>query len=235
MPASLYTAILYPHIALGFVGLGSFWGAACFRKGSTRHIQCGVIFYWSMIFVAITAFLMAITVILDPTTIHSNQPARASQEFALFLTYLGILSMTCVVNGRAYDRHQSDLRRIGSPQFITLNGLTALSAVLILLYGIATGNILFIALSIPGLHVGQKNLRYMRTVKTTQPSPRDWFFAHFGEMIGGGIAVHTAFLAGGGSRFLPEVLHNLGWWLWLVPSVVGLIAIRILNRRFGEI
>ena len=66
----------------------------------------------------------------------------------------------------------------------------------------------------------------------------EWVIAHLGNLLGAGIAAHTAFLVFGGSSFLSQwVSDDMRIWLWVAPSAIGGMAIAVLGaiyrRRLG--
>ena len=58
-------------------------------------------------------------------------------------------------------------------------------------------------------------------------------YAHLEGMIGGGIGIHTAFVAGGGTRFLPKFLLDLGWIAWVLPSILGIMAMEYYKQKIS--
>jgi hypothetical protein len=79
-------------------------------------------------------------------------------------------------------------------------------------------------------------LRQMLTPPTERMA---WYYAHMGNMIGAGIAFHTAFLVFGSNRLFSYELPGL-WRIvpWILPAAIGIPANRILESRyrakFGE-
>ena len=76
---------------------------------------------------------------------------------------------------------------------------------------------------------------------TRAPSERMWwYYAHLGNMIGAGIAFHTAFMVFGANRFVSMDLPGF-WQLvpWVLPTAIGLpIQYRLertQRRRFGTL
>jgi hypothetical protein len=51
-------------------------------------------------------------------------------------------------------------------------------------------------------------------------------------MIGSGIALHTAFIAGGGSRFMPNFIQELGWVSWVIPTLLFQPILLGLKRKW---
>ena len=58
---------------------------------------------------------------------------------------------------------------------------------------------------------------------------------HIQGTIISGIAAYTAFFAFGGSRFLMGVLHLPQQWMilpWIAPSLLGIIYMRYMKRKY---
>jgi hypothetical protein len=208
-----------PHYVLGFLALLCFWVPVVARKGGKVHRVAGVGFVISMLLTALTSFLMAGAALLDPALIHPHRSPESSRVAALFLSYLGVVSVVMVHNGWAVVRLKRQPARLRAGWRVGLNVVALISAAAMLLYGFLRGAPLLCAMSPIGFLVGRS---YLNTLKAFDAGIKTaWLHEHIGAMCTGGIAVHTAFIAGGGARFLPAWVGGLGWWVWLVPTAVG--------------
>ena len=81
-----------------------------------------------------------------------------------------------------------------------------------------------IALSLVGISIGFISFRHdKREIRY-----------HIENMIGAGIGIHTALLVGGGNKLLPSFLTNLGWYSWVLPSVIGIVASKLITKKFNK-
>ena len=97
-------------------------------------------------------------------------------------------------------------------------------------------SIVLLALSPVGFMQGKTMIEHM-----TRPAGERmaWFYSHVGNMIGAGIAFHTAFAVFGSGRIIGYELPG-AWQVvpWVLPAAIGIPANRILERKyrakFGE-
>lgn len=225
---TLHALLMWPHIGLGFVALVAFWVPVATKKGGVAHRSAGRVFNASMLAVSFSAFGMSALSLSLPELIHEGVPVERVRTFALFLSYLGLVSVVIVHNGWATARRHRDPTALLRPWRRALNiGLIVASAASVI-YGVVTSSIVMAALSPVGFLTGKSWLDFEKRID----EPRAWFFEHMSAMLAGGIAVHTAFLAGGGTRFLPDAISSLGWKMWLAPTAVGVPAIIIWSKRY---
>ena len=171
---------------------------------------------------------MASVTLLAPHLAHPGAAPERARSGAIFLSYLGVVSIIVVANGLAFARHKRDPTALLSTPRRALNWTGIALSLVVLGLGIWRSEIVLIAMSPVGLLASRKYPTHARAVAD---DPRAWMVGHMSAMLVAGIAVHTAFLAGGGRTFLPDFLADLGWWLWLVPTFVGTPAILWVERR----
>jgi hypothetical protein len=217
-----------PHYVLGFLALLCFWVPVVARKGGRVHRVAGVGFVISMLLTALTSFLMAGAALADPVLIHPHRSPGSSRVIALFLAYLGVVSVVMVHNGWAVVRLKRQPARLRAGWRVGINYAALVGSAAMLLFGLWRGAPLLAAMSPIGVLTAKSYLDTLKALDTGDKAA--WLREHIGAMCTGGIAVHTAFIAGGGARFLPAWVGGLGWWVWLVPTAVG-VPLTILAQR----
>lgn len=228
------------HIVFGFTGLVAFWIPAAARKGGRVHVRAGRVFEWAAYIVAGTAVLNALgrfgVAFARGARIEENEAAFG---FAIFLAYLGILTFAGVRHAVRAVRTKGDWDAMRTPAHTALAVLSILGSIVVFVYALAVWSgvsLVLLALSPIGILGGREMLSQVRN----PPDERmGWYYVHAGNIIGAGIAFHTAFLVFGSSRFIPFELPGL-WQLvpWVLPAAIGIPVSHTLEtryrRRFGE-
>jgi hypothetical protein len=113
-----------------------------------------------------------------------------------------------------------------------LHASNVLVALPLLVLGVRDGVPLFVIFGVLCFVTGATDLR---SLWRPSPDPRYWLYAHLNGMIATGIAAHTAFLALGAVRLVPQ-LYALSPALygipWIAPTVIGFVAITLLQRHY---
>lgn len=239
---TLHSMLVGSHIAVGSVALALFWVPALARKGSPLHVRAGKYYAVAMYFVSITAFVASIIVLADPLGIRRPgeifEPERAAalaarfRMFSLFLLMLSVLVFTSLRHGIAALRERQSPGTLSRPGHKALIAALALLALIVGTLGIVEGQLLLIIFGGIGLAASWGMFRDLRL---KQPSASELVVAHLNGLIGSGIGAYTAFFAFGGSRFFSDLLP--GQWQvvpWVLPAIVGTLAINRLARRFGK-
>lgn len=236
----VHSILLYLHIAVGVVALMIFWIPVVGKKGSLNHKRYGLAYMWCMYTIAISATLMSIMVLLAPTYFKADMLAGARYpEAALNMVYgawtlllvLSLLTFNSVHQGRIALVTKTD-RSYARKPYNVLVPIALLVAAAVLLGMTIAGHlnaILGYVFSIGGMISALQSLRYAFAKRV---APNAWLLEHLGSMLGSGIGVYTAFFAFGG-RYL---LSHLGEWqlvLWILPGVLGGIAIHFWSRRYA--
>lgn len=217
------------HLAAGITALVLFWIPAVAPKGGPLHRRVGLVYVWAMWGVLATGLPLALMFFM-----------RGQWFFGGFLAYLAIITGTGLWAARAVLRHKADAASFRTPAHAATgvaNLLAALGVLALALFAPMWDEVrpLFFAFSIIGLFAAWETWRFFRAPPTDR---RWWWYEHLGNMIGTGIAGHTAFAAFGARALFPELGLD-GWGLipWLGPTVVGVTATAWLNahyrRRFG--
>ncbi len=204
--------LLILHITAGCVALMSAPVAMAVGKGNTLHRRAGILFFWSMTLVFITALLLSLV---------SFQP---------FLLMIAVLSYYAVVSGyRAlYHKKLHASKSVIKPIdwfALVVNGVTNLAFVIwgiTLLDEMQGIGILAIVFGTLGSMMSVSNIiSFVR-----QPSDKMyWLYAHINGFVIGYIACTTAFSVTV-IDFIP------GIWAWLWPTIIGSPLIAFWIRRY---
>jgi len=216
-----YDIALKSHVALGVLALSAFWTTALLRKGTRLHRRIGSTYLVAMIGVMLTALPLA-----------GGAFAAGRTVTGVFLLYLVLITATAVwIAWRAVRDRQSVRVYIGT-WYRPLAWVNLSSGVLVLLMGIFFGETLLWGMSLIGLVVGVRMLRFAAHPPTT----RDWWLKpHYIGMTASGVASHIAFLNIGLQRMVsPNLAAAAHYFAWFGPVVAAVIAIVWLDRRYGR-
>lgn len=235
------------HVACGFFALVALWVPLLAKKGGRWHVRVGWVYVVAMTVVVVTALGASGLAFADPLGVEGIRPAEHTQDeitayverrrmFAVFLSYLAVLTFTAGWHGLQALHHKSNPTEMRTPLNLALYGVTSLSSVVVLALGIQLGEVLLLALSPIGALIGVGAIRYV----SKPPSRRmAWWYEHMESMITTAVAANTAFLVFGANRLLPfDFQSGFGVVVWLLPAAIGTAAISLLTRkyerRFGE-
>lgn len=234
----LHTLLVYTHIAIGAIALVLFWAPVLARKGSATHVRPGRVYVVCMYAVVISAFAASLMVLADPLAIRAPglsfdaQEAAARAEryrmFSLFLLMLSVLVFASLRHGIAALRARRNPEVIRSPVHRTSLVALGIVAVAVLFLGVRAGHILLMIFGGIGTAAA---IGMFRDTLRRNPTPRDYVMMHLDGLIGTGIGAYTAFFAFGGSRLFADIL--VGQWqvvAWVLPAIIGSIAIQRLKR-----
>lgn len=233
---SLFDGIRWIHIVVGFTGLVAFWIPAFARKGGTLHTRVGRVFEWAAYIVAGSATFNAlgrgIHALADGATLEAN---RGEFGFLLFLAYLGIVTLASVRHAVRSVRVKADYGSLRTPFNFALAVLSIAGSLLVIAYALLVWSgvsIVLLALSPIGIGQGTQMISQMRTPPTERMG---WYYAHLNNILGAGIAFHTAFLVFGSSRLVPFELPGI-WQVvpWILPAAIGIPASRRLEARYRK-
>ena len=225
--ASVLQALVWIHVAAGFVGIAAFWFPVLSRKGGATHVRFGKVFYWCAYVVTLTAIAVAIGRGLSYQAQGLGvAEAPESYAFALLLGYLGLATFAIVRHGRRVITTRRGPDALHQPLDYALAWASIAGSVAAIWMAVAvwTPSVspILLGLSPIGLITGRLALRTLRNPTVE----RAWFFSHLGSMIGGGIAFHTAFLVfGAQSLFEYQIESAFAILVWLGPTLVGVPAI----------
>ncbi|AEI47403.1 hypothetical protein [Runella slithyformis] len=211
------TFFLITHIAVGFLALAVGLVPMLSKKGSRLHNVTGLIYYWSMVVVAVSAVVL---VFLSPVT-----------DGRLFLTGIAVFSFYLCFTGRRSlkQRNNEPVRWYDWG----ISGLMAATAGAMVSYGLyhlsslwlegkfESIGVLFIVF---GFFAGS-NARYdfkrYRSPDTAKYGKREWFFMHIVRMCGSYIATFTAFALVNIRYVFPDSPAVVYIATWILPGVIG--------------
>jgi hypothetical protein len=238
---TLHSILVWLHIASGAVALVLFWVPALAKKGSPLHVRAGRYYRNLMYMVSVTAFVASLIVLADPIGIRRPGEILAAAEaerlaglyrmFSLFLLMLSVLVFTSIRHGLLALRERATSGVLATPQHRSLIGAMAFLALVVGFLGIRHAQILLIVFAGLGLS-GAWSM--FRDTRIEQPSRQQLVVAHLSGLIGSGIGAYTAFFAFGGDRLFGDLLP--GQWQvipWVLPAIIGTIAINRLKRSFA--
>jgi uncharacterized membrane protein len=187
--------IIYIHVPLGGIALLTGGISLIAKKGNRIHKKSGKIFFYSMLFSAISAFLISIF------------PNHESP----FLFSIGLFSAYFLISGLRslnYKKKNFELRTDKIIAYLIF--LTGISMILypIILY--SKVNIILSIFGTVGIIFGFRDLMLFRDNERLK---KNWLKLHLGKMTGGYIAAVSAFFVV--NQILP------GIWNWFVPGIVG--------------
>ncbi|WP_128547123.1 DUF2306 domain-containing protein [Larkinella soli] len=206
--------MLLIHIAAGFTALLVGVIPMIARKGSRLHNTTGLVFYWCMAVVCLTAVYL---VFFKPSS--------------LFLLFIAMLSFYFCFSGRRLLRLKKAENRPERIDRIAAYGALAASLLMLGLGGraafqLATGGngSVFDLLYLFFGGLLYSNARY-DVVRFHNPlkakyGKMEWFFGHINRMVGSYIATLTAF-ATVNTRMLPEHPILVDIAAWTLPGVIG--------------
>jgi uncharacterized membrane protein len=200
------------HVMAGFTALTVGFIPFIAKKGGKLHNTTGKVFYYAMIFVAVSAF------------------GLATYRFSPFLLMVGLLTLYATMTG--YRGLQLKRQRATRGQrrdwaLLISVGLGLIFTVwqTITRFGIGSTGIL-ILVSVFGslLAVDLLSDIWLFSGRKTMTN-KNWIRYHIGRISGAYIAAVTAFL-------VSNVQTNPEFIAWLLPTVIGIPLVSVLRRRY---
>lgn len=240
------------HIVAGFAGLVLFWLVIVFPKGTALHRAIGNGFVYAALYVGGTGLLSSVWALAHVesffpglTRMAEGRQAIQREQLRFLFSLLGFLSaatVTGAIFGKLSIKYGANLiafRRSSLPfwKFVTAAmglGLVDFGGMRIMSGSPAGGmpvNSYWILVVLGGLgFVGA--IRDLQRIYSQSCKPREWLQWHVSQMFGTGIAFHTAFLVFGANRMLKLSLRGpLAILPWILPTIIGVIAIKWYLRR----
>jgi uncharacterized membrane protein len=216
-----YKTVLTSHIAAGSIALAAFWITAALPKGTSLHRRVGGTYLLAMAAVILSAIPLCIISFVTGRTLNG-----------VFLAYLVLITSTAIYTGwRAVRDRRSVAAYIGN-WYRPVAWLNLVGGATVLGVGLYSATSLLVGMSVLGLVVGYRMLRFM----ARPPTNRTWWLQrHFTALVASGAAAHIAFLNLGLRRLLP--VGGSGWVTyvgWFGPFIAATFAIIWLNRRYAQ-
>ncbi|KAB2807076.1 DUF2306 domain-containing protein [Phaeocystidibacter luteus] len=209
---TLHATLLFTHILTGTVALLSGTIAGLLRKRRGFHSLFGGIFTYCMYAVAISGFILS------------------AMRYNMFLLAVSIFTLHMVITGSRAFRGMNRNARLGMSIF-GWAGSAALLYIGVTALALHSNTMGIVPIIFGALLVSMSRRDYRIYRGTIKPNP---VILHLNEMGGALIAAYTAFLTTGAGR----VLHGMGYdisqlqvFLWLLPTVIGTLALTRVNFK----
>ncbi len=230
---TLFHVLRAMHVAIGSVGLISFWVPMLAAKGGFVHRRGGRVFVFAMLATGTLAVGISAVTLLAPLATHPAQTDAALVRgvFGWMMQYLGILTIDLAWYGWESVRNKREHARNRSWPNLALQALLLAVAVNVAVRGVLLAQPLMMGISTIGFATVATNLYFMARTPTDR---QRWQYEHVKGLVGAGISVYTAFFAFGAVHTFPRLALNPLYWS--IPLIVGLAIIlfqwRKLDRRF---
>jgi uncharacterized membrane protein len=206
------------HGICGALALSLFLVPMLSKKGGKTHVRVGWIYTLLMIGVGLSAFLITPwRAFIDPDRTTS------SQSFALFLTFISVLTLSSLWFGIVALRSKDRKEPVRSLKYILPPLLLAVTGLMVEVVGLKTSDTLLIVFPLLGAFIVRGHLRYWLT---TPQERMHWWYAHMSGMFTACIATITAFIVTVVPRLSPAPIAHSPI-LWVAP---GLILSKILGQ-----
>jgi hypothetical protein len=183
-------------------------------KGGKAHRRWGIIYFWAMAVVTVTALVMAI-----------YRPVLFLALVAIFSFYSAFVGYRVLGQKAAYKGEKT----VTSLDWIAA-ALTFVASAALACFG-AVKPALVQNLGIPAMVFGGLGMWIAgSTVWKFTHRPKEkmfWWYAHLAGMLGSYIAAWTAFSV----VTIGPLLHG-AWWIWVVPTGVGVPAIALTTAYY---
>lgn len=200
-------SFLAVHIAAGTAAFALAPLALITAKGGKAHRRWGKIYFWAMAVVTITALVMAIYL-----------PVLFLALVAVFSFYAAFVGYRVLGQKAAYKGEKTV-----KPLDWFAAGFTFIASALLAVLGLVKPSAVQ-NLGIPAMVFGVIGMWIAANAAwkfTHHPKEKMfWWYAHLAGMLGSYIAAWTAFSV----VTIGPLLHG-AWWLWVLPTAVGVPAI----------
>jgi uncharacterized membrane protein len=208
---SIFNIFLAVHVAGGVTGLLTGILSLSAQKGGNVHTKSGVIFYFAMLTVAATSFLLSI--------LHSNP----------FLFAVGVFTGYMTLTGRRYLTQKQKGLANQTDNFEKILAAAMFAFVLVFLYlGISSlikqnyFGIVFLVFGWGTLSMVREDYAIIQGKNT---NPMLWLRMHITRMTGAWIAAFTAFVVVNGDKLTVILGENFAGRasivVWIAPAAVG--------------
>ena len=190
------------------------------KKGGKAHRQTGIVFFWAMFGIFITALLLI-----------------TFYRFSFFLLVIGVFSFyNCFTGYRVLYR-----KKPGEQTWVDWSGalitlLAGLSFIGTAIYYLAQGSgftPFIILLCIFGFFTSSTAITDIRIFRKTDMDEKLWwFYHHMGAMGGAYIAAITAFAVQMSNSHLSHLEYS--WLSWILPAAIGVPAFSLWTRSYRK-
>ena len=187
--------IYFIHAPLGGIALLTGGISLIAKKGNNVHKKSGRVFFFSMLFSAISAFIISVL------------PNHESP----FLFSIGLFSTYFLISGLRSLKFKQKEFQLKTEKIIAY--LITLTGIVMILYPVllfSKLNIILTVFGVVGIVFGLRDLKLFKDIKRLK---KNWLKLHLGKMTGGYIAATSAFFVV--NQILP------GIWNWFVPGIIG--------------
>lgn len=204
--------LISSHVAAGAISLITAPVAMAVAKGGRAHRLTGKIFFWSMVYIFVSAIVLGI------------------YHWKPFLLMVSVLSFYLVYSGyRTLYQKQIHLGKGVNWYDWVVAAVCGMFMLGFLIWSVGlmvngTNAILIIFFSLGGLF---GILTEVKRYASKPDQKHGWLFNHIGRMVGGFIAAVTAF-----STNVLTYLPGLAQWLW--PTLIGTPLIIYWIRRYHK-
>lgn len=223
MVVSLFHALVVVHIAIGAIGLVSFWVPVLAKKGRDVHKRGGRLFARTMLVTGVIAVSISVTSLIEPRGTHPlvTDVALIRAQFGWLMMFLGVLTFGFAWHGLAAVRHRANHRQHRRPVSVVVPVLVIVTGVHCAYQGaFVVDQPLLVWVGLLGAFSASTILHF---IFSDDHDPREWLHQHLRSSVGAGISAYTAFLAVMIVRVRPEEAFNP--WLWILPTIPGSIYI----------
>lgn len=197
----LYKIALIAHILAGSLALVSGLSAIVFRKGFSKHKIAGLIYFYSMILVCISAILISLL------------------KQQSFLLHVGIFSGYMVFSG-----YRAVLNKTFRAHWF--DWVLLLISLINAAFMILSMKVILMVFGIIGFSLSFGDLRYfIMKIKSKEIPKSQWLVRHIGMMLGAYISTFTAFLVVNITNVEYPML------VWLMPTFIGTPLIAYWTRK----
>ncbi|WP_430412626.1 DUF2306 domain-containing protein [Kordia sp.] len=189
------TYLIYIHATLGSIAFIAGFIAIITKKGGNAHKKSGIVFYYTMLFSAVSALVIAVL----PK--HENP----------FLFTIGLFSSYFIITGYRALRFKKSNISLTLDKIIS--AFMLLTGIVMILYPLILNGKINIVLTVFGTIGIIFATRDLMLFKNANKLRKSWLKLHIGKMLGGYISAVTAFIVV--NQFIPGIAG------WLIPSVFG--------------
>ena len=195
--------LLALHVLCGFTALAMGLGALVVLKGGKSHKRMGMVYFYAMIGVAITAVSISIP--------KQQFFLLMIAIFSFFQCYFGFRT----TRDKAFQANPADWAVLGLAAVNSFFMIYSLNIVLVVFGSISTI-----------LTLGHFRL-YLKSIQGKSIPRNTWLRQHIGMMMGSFIATVTAFVLVNVRNFEPA------WLPWLAPTVILVPLIAYYQRKYA--